>query len=284
VQLQPDYAAAWSGIADVYTVKGVAGLVRAEDIRSQVSSAVQKALELDKFSPEAHHAAAAYYLFLEWNWAMADAESQRAIELNPQFAETYHLRSYILLAMNRPEDSEKAQQRSTELDPFARPWALGRSYLSVRKYDVAIKELQLRQDAQPKEIWTRFMLAKAYGFKGMFKESVQEIAEGFRLSQNQEAASEVEQLFAKGGAKAVSQWFLERDLARAKKSYVSPVTLAGDYAELGRKKEALTMLETAYRERSPQLIFLQYAPDFDVLHDDPRYRKIVKDMNMSPAY
>jgi TolB-like protein/DNA-binding winged helix-turn-helix (wHTH) protein len=284
VQLQPDYAAAWSGIADVYTVKGVAGVVSATEIRGQVYSAVEKALNLDDFSPEAHHAAAAYYLFLEWNWAKADAESQRAIELNPQLAEAYHLRSYILLAMNRPEDSQKAQQRSTELDPFARPWALGRNCLSLRKYDAAIKELELRRDAQPKEVWTRFILAKAYGFKGMSNQSVHEIAEGFRLLQNQEAASEVEQLFAKHGARAVSQWFLNRDLARAKKGYVSPVTLAADYAELGRKKEALTMLEAAYRERSPQLIFLQYSPDFDVLHDNLRYRKIVQDMKMEPAY
>lgn len=284
VQLQPDYAAAWSGVADAYTVKGVAGMVPAAEIRSQVSGAVHKALELDNSLPEAHQATAAYYLFLEWNWAMADAESQRAIELNPHFAEAYHLRSYILLAMNRPDEALKAQQRSTELDPFARPWALGIVHWRLRQYDAAIKELQLRRDVQSKDVWTRFQLAQAYGSKGLFKESAHEIAEGFRLLQNEKAAAEVEQRFEKGGARAVSQWFLDRDLARAKKGYMSPVELAGDCAELGRREEALAMLQAAYKERSPQLIFLQYLPNLDLLHDDPRYRKIVQDMKMEPAY
>jgi len=284
VQLQPDYAAAWSGLADVYTVRGVAGLDPAQEVRNDAATAIHRALELDDSSAEAHHAAAAYYLFLEWNWKLADAESQRALELNPQLAETHHLRSYIMFAMNRPAEVLKAQQRSSELDPFARPGALARCYMNLRQYDAAIKELQLRRDAQPREAWTRFTLAHAYGYKGMFKESVQQIEEGFRLAQDDKDAAEVKRLFAKGGAKAVSLWFLNRDLARAKKSYISPIALAADYADLEQKEETLAMLEAAYRERSPDLIFLQYTPEFDFLHNDPRYRKIVKDMNMDPAY
>jgi len=284
VQMQPDYAAAWAGLSDSYIVRAVAGMAPAQEVRAEVFSATKKALELDEASAEAHNAMAAYYLFLEWNWKMADAESQRAIQLNPQFAEAYHLRSYILFAMNQPEESTSAQQRSTELDPFARPWALGRNYMSRRHYDAAIKELQLRKDAQPKEVWTRFTLAHTYGLKGMSKESVQEIAEGFRLSQREKVAAEVEQVFRKGGARAVSQWFLDRDLAHGRRGYVSPVGLAVDYADLGRKEEALAMLEAGYRERSAQLIFLQYMPVLDFVHDDPRYRAIVEKLSMPPAY
>jgi TolB-like protein/DNA-binding winged helix-turn-helix (wHTH) protein/tetratricopeptide (TPR) repeat protein len=284
VQLQPDYAAAWSGLADAYTVRGVAGLAPAQEIRADIASAVHKALELDPSSAEAHHAAAAYYLFLEWNWKMADLESQRAIELNPLSAETHHLRAYILLAMNRPEEALKAQQRSTELDPFARPFALGRMYMGLRRYDAAINELQLRKDAQPKDLMTRFSLAKTYFLKGMAQQSVEQLAEAFRLTKNEKAAVEIERLFQNGGAKAVDQWLLDRDLAQAKKEYVAPLRLASDYAELGRKEETISMLEAAYNERSPQLIFLQYMPDLDFVHHDPRYRATVKKMDMSPAY
>lgn len=284
VQLQPDYATAWAGLADAHTVRGVAGMAPALELKGEVSSAIHKALELDDSSAEAHHAAAAYYLFLEWNWKMADAELERTLELSPQLAEAHHLRSYLMFAMNRPEEALKAQQRSTELDPFARPWALGRCYLNLRQYDAAIKELQMRRDAQPKDVVTHFFLAHAYRYKGMSKESIEEMVEGFRLAQNEKAATVALQLFERGGPKAVEEWFLNKDLARARKGYMPPVALAADYAELGRKEEALSMLEAAYRERSPQLIFLQYSPEFDSLHDDPRYRKIVKDMNMSPAY
>jgi TolB-like protein/DNA-binding winged helix-turn-helix (wHTH) protein len=284
VKLQPDYAAAWSGLADAYIVLSISGQAPPQQIKNDVEVASRKALELDDALPEAHNSMAARYLFLDWNWKLADAESRRAIDLNPQFAEAYHLHSYILLAMNRSEESLKEQLRSTELDPFARSWALARNYLMRRQYDQAIKELIMRKDAQPKELFTRFMLTQAYSRKGMLKEAIRELEEGFRLTQNEKAAAEIEQSFQKGGAKAVDQWFLDRDLAQAKKAYVSPMKLAGDYAELGRKEETLAMLEAAYRERTPSLVFLQYTPELDFVHDDPRYRKILKDMNMEPAY
>jgi TolB-like protein/DNA-binding winged helix-turn-helix (wHTH) protein len=284
VKLQPDYAAAWSGLADAYIVLAVSGQAPPQQVKNDVEFACRKALELDDSLPEAHNSMAACYLFLEWNWKLADAESRRAIELNPQYAEAYHLRSYVLLAMNRSEESLKAQQRSTELDPFARPWALANNFLKRRQYDYAIKELMMRKDAKPKDAFTRFMLAKAYSGKGMLKEAMWELEEGFRLAQDERAAAEVKRTFERGGEKAVAQWFLDRDLSQAKKGYVSPAMLAADYADCGRKEETLAMLESAYREHSPMMVFLQYAPELDGVHDDPRYRKIVKDMNMDPAY
>ena len=77
---------------------------------------------------------------------------------------------------------------------------------------------------------------------------------------------------------------LNRTKARARKEYVSPLTLAHQTARLKNKEETLKLLEDSYRERSPWLVLLQNEPDFDFLHSDERYRTIVKKMGLPTAY
>jgi hypothetical protein len=62
------------------------------------------------------------------------------------------------------------------------------------------------------------------------------------------------------------------------------MNFAATNAQLGRKEETIRYLEESYRERSPDLVFLQSDPNFDFLHSDPRYRAIVKKMGLPPAY
>jgi hypothetical protein len=154
----------------------------------------------------------------------------------------------------------------------------------LRQYDSAIKELLLRKDARPAEAWPHFFLAEAYLQKGMEKEWVSELKEGLRQQKSEQALREVQRAYLKGGSEGIKAWFLDNDLARQRKAYVSPRELARDYGMLRQKEQTLATLEAAFRERTPQLIFIQYTPEFDFIHDDPRYRKIVKDMNMDPAY
>ena len=77
---------------------------------------------------------------------------------------------------------------------------------------------------------------------------------------------------------------VDRLKRRAAKQYVSPSDFVHAYAELGRKEETIRYLEESYRERSPHLVFLQSDPNFDFLHSDPRYRAIIRNMGLPPAY
>ena len=123
VEVAPDYALAWSGLADVYVARAVGGWTSADSVISQARLANAKALELDAALPEAHVTLAALHLFNDWDFTQADAEARHAIELNPSAAEPHHLRSYVLTAMGRSSEALQEQTRATELDPFARPWA-----------------------------------------------------------------------------------------------------------------------------------------------------------------
>jgi tetratricopeptide (TPR) repeat protein len=263
---------------------GDGGAPVTREIVDQAEAAARKAVELDDSLAEGHHAMAGMYLFGRWDWDRADAESRRSLELDPNFSEAHHLRSYILFAMNRPEESLEEQKRATEIDPFERPWALGRAYYKVRQYDAAIDEFRMRAQAASAALWVHAFLSKAYGFKGMEKESEQELEEDTRINRGDKAAGEIRRTYQRGGRRAVLQLHLNDLKARSRQEYVSTWDLAEAYAALGMKDETLQQLEDAYRGHSEALVLVQAEPDFDFLHSDERYRALVRKIGLVPAY
>jgi len=283
IQLQPDYAPGWSGLS-MNIMEEAPGGAASPEVVNKAEAAARKAIKLDDSSAEGHHALAGVYFFGMWDWGRADAESRRSLDLDPNFSEAYHLRSYILFAMNRVQEALQAQQRATEIDPFLRPWALGRAYYRVRQYDAALEEFRLRAGAGSATGWVHYFLSRVYGFKGMDKESVQELEENARINYGNKAAAEIHRAYERGGRRAVLQLQLDHLKTRARTEYISPFTLAEAYAALGMKEETLQKMEDAYRDRTMDLVFLQQEPDFDFLHSDERYRALVTKIGLVPAY
>lgn len=285
IDQQPDYAAAWSGLADSYGGKAVSGETRPEDVMPQGDDAARKAVALDDSLPEAHNTMAAFYLVYRWDLQRAERESARALELNPGFAEGHHLRGYVLQALNRTDEAVQEQRKAIELDPFARPWELAYALMRARQFDAALTEARLRSQAQPDSASLREALAAAYWLKGREKEAAQEWEMSHQLAGDTKTARSIHLAFQRGGAKGVFEFQLSDDLQKkAAGKYVSPLELSDIYACLKRKEEALHYLEQSYRERAPWLVRIQSNPDYDFLHSDPRYQAIVKKMGLPRAW
>jgi TolB-like protein/DNA-binding winged helix-turn-helix (wHTH) protein len=284
IQLQPDYALAWDGLGDSYGARAVEGQIPSREAFAKEEQYARKALGLDNSLAEAHNSLAAFYFFNAWDCHKAEAESLRAIELNPNYAEARHIHSHILLVMNREEEAIQEQKRSSELDPFARPGALGKTYFYARQYDASIKELSVRAEIQPQDIALQLLLFEAYWFKGMEKEADQHLEQTFAAEGDKQSVSAVQRALERGVTPAAGELFLKQDQDRARKQYLSSTHLAFDYAMLERKEETVVALEHAYRERDPWLVFLQKEPVFDFLHSDERYRALVEKMGLQPAY
>jgi TolB-like protein/DNA-binding winged helix-turn-helix (wHTH) protein len=285
VELQPDYAAAWSGLADCYAVLAVGEQAPAREVMAKAESAVHKALQLDESLAETHTSFGALHLFYDWDWKQADEETQRAVQLDPGFAEVHHLRSYLMIAMNRPEEALKEQKLASTMDPFARPFALGYVLMRLHRYDAAIHELQQRKRDLPQDAVVRYVLAEAYGYKGMKEESAKEFEEVVLQGGDRKFATEFRKAFDNGGDKAVAEWRIQRrSNLEVRKQYLSPLQMAHWQARAGHREEAIKALEEAYEARVPFMIFLQTEPDFDFIHGDPRYRAIVQKIGLPPAY
>jgi TolB-like protein/DNA-binding winged helix-turn-helix (wHTH) protein len=282
IQLQPDYAAAWSGLADTYSMAGM-GYRPPLEVMPKALEAARKAQELDDSASEVHTSMAAWNLFYGWDLPHADSEARRAIELNPNYAEGHQVRVETLLAMNREPEALAEQKRAVELDAYVRPSILGVFYIGVRQYDAAINELRLQHTARPQDESVLMALSKAYWLKGMYKESQETLEEGLRIENNQEALTTMHKAWILGGEKAVEQRGVENIKVQARKGYVYPYSLASTFAFAGDKEQTLKCLEEAYRQHAPDLITVQYDPIFDFVHDDPRYRAILKQMGLLPA-
>ena len=280
IQLQPDYAAAWSGLADAYGLRAVYSLGPGSDAMTKMESAVRKAIELDDSSGEAHNSLSGWYFFFAWNPQRALAEADRALALN--FTQAHFLRAHALIALHRTDEAIQEEKRFVELDPLVFPWALGLAYLNLGQIDNAIAELRVRTQVQPNDFFSHYALAEAYWLKGMWPDFAQQIEKEIALTESPEKAAEIRQAYERGGYKAVSQKRLEFLEARSRKMYTSPMDFAYQYAFLNDKEQTLKSLEDSFRDRSRGMAFLQNEPLLNSVHDDTRYKPLAKKMGILP--
>ena len=283
-ELQPDYALGWTGLADYYGAGVVDGYLDPRTALPAESAAARKAIALDDSLAQAHLSLAAAYWMSNWDPVRADQEAQRAIEIDPKFADAHHLRARFLSMLNRHPDAIEAQKKAMELDPFGRPWAIAYIYILARQYDAAITDGLQRLESMPNDATLHGILSWAYRCKGMHKETVQMLESYFLLSGDKQSAADVRRAFEQGGYEAVLHWEIAATELRSTKQYVSPVVMALLYAQLGQREKTLALLEEGYRQHSPQLLDIQNNSDFDFLHKDPRYCSLVQKIGLPPAW
>ena len=283
-ELQPDYAPGWSGMSMYYVGGAVRGKLNPLEALPLGEAAAIKAVQLDDSSPEAHMVLGGTVLVSRWDWARAERESIRSIELDPEYFEGYHLQARIFAALNRHAEAIKAEKKAAELDPSARPAALAHYYVLARQYDSALREALQRREATPNDASLDLALFDVYRCKGRNKLAVQFLEEGLSLSGEKESAEEVRRVFQKSGYNGVIAWQIERLEKGSASHYVSPVDLAGWYAQLGQREKTLSLLDEGYRQRTPQLIYIQSDPAYDFLHSDPHYRSLIQRVGLPPAY
>lgn len=283
-ELQPDYASAWEGVSKYYGAGALDGELDPREALASSEAAAEKAVELDDSLSEAHLALCGAIFMNQWDWARADRECVRAIDLDPKFVDAYHLRARILAALNRHDEAIEQQKIATELDPGGGPWGLARSYLWARQYDLGIADARLRLESNPHNADTLGILAALYRCKGMLPEAAEAWADSMAAFGDQAAAASIRRKFHEGGYRAVLLWNIANMKKRSLTHYVSPVDMALQYAQLGKREETLSFLEEAYRQRSPLLLWIQDDPAYDFLHSDERYRAIIKGIGLPPAY
>jgi TolB-like protein/DNA-binding winged helix-turn-helix (wHTH) protein len=284
IDLQPDYALAWAGLADYY---GEGIVVNALDPRTSTvpeEQAAQRALALDPNLPQAHQAMGAMFLIDRWDWADADREILRAISLDPQNGELYYLRACVLQAVNRNAEAIDMGKKAMEIDPFSRPYALASLYPYARRFDAALKEIRLRLEANPNNLDLLGLEMDTFRRMGNYKEAVDVWARWHILTGDPQSAVNLRRAWDRGGARGFVRWQLGRRLLQSKNHYVSPVELASYYAQLGDKERTLALLEEGYQQHSTDTLWIQGDPAYDFLHSDRRFRSIVQRTGVAPAY
>jgi eukaryotic-like serine/threonine-protein kinase len=283
IEKDPGYALAYAGLADSYSdLGGGWQYLPPSDTLPKAKAAATKALELDDTLAEAH-AALAYATFFEWDWASAEPEFKRAIELNPNSAVSHHRYAECLQTRLRFDESMEEAQRAQELDPLSPQIVsqLAFIYLFTRRYDESIAQFQKALDLNPNLPAVRAALSWAYAMTGIYPQALTEydkIPAQYKTvaAENQFVASGLGWVDAVSGRRAdalkIAQQF--RDLSSH--SYVDFYQVAGIYAGLGNKDEAFRLLEKGYTQHSATMVWLGIDIFWYPMHSDPRYAELLR--------
>jgi TolB-like protein/tetratricopeptide (TPR) repeat protein len=276
VRLDPNYALAYTGIADSYNLLGLfdAGALAPKEAFPRARTAALRALQIDEALAEAHASLAHTRLYYEWNWSGAESEYKRAIALNPNYATAHHWYALYFAAMAQFEDALAEIERARDLDPDSLiiDQAVGRLLYLARQYDRAISHEQKTLDVDPRFVAARFRLGQAYVQKAKFAEAIAEFQEALTLSPGRARfiAALGHSYALSGRHEEARQRISElQDLSRQR--YSSPSNIALIYIGLGDRDSAFKWLEKGYEERSSWLVFLKVLPEFDPLRGDPRF-------------
>jgi len=275
IRIDPHYAPAYAGLADYYWVTTEVEPRLAIPLARQN---VLKALELDPSLAHAHTALAAIDFYGDWDWAAADKEFRRAIELNPGDAESHRMYSVFLSAMRRVDEAREEIRRAQELNPlsaFTRITA-GWDLYFARQYGPAADQCRDALRSDPNSANGHECLGSAYLAQGKYQEAIAPCQRAVALSQGDPVRTvTLGRAYALAGRTAEARGILAELQQRSKHKYVPPYYLAKLHAALGEKSPALSLLEQAYGERETYLPFINVDEALDPVRDDPRFRALL---------
>lgn len=271
----PTYAQGYAGLADSYNILGYYNALPPTEAYPKGKAAALKALELDDALAEPHAALGVVKRDFEWDWSGAEAEFQRAIELNPGYVEAYHWRSTLLSMLGRHTEALREKKKALAMDPLSVVIRtdLARMYYFSRDYEQSLEQYLATLDMDPNFGSAHLWLAQVYEQKGLYEEAISSLKTGMHLlSDSTYALAKLGYGYAIAGRCDEARAVLNQLNALSSKRYVSPYDIALVYLGLQENDQALTWLQRALEQRSLWMGYLSVEPQLDPLRSDERFQ------------
>jgi TolB-like protein/DNA-binding winged helix-turn-helix (wHTH) protein/Tfp pilus assembly protein PilF len=283
IEKDPGFALGYAGLANSYLSSTISS---PQEFFPKARAAASRALELDEGLADAHAALGAEKAGFEYDWAGAEQEFKRAIELNSNCADAHFYYSwYLLTPLGRPEPAIAEMKKALELDPLAGIYntVLGLSYYYARQYDQALQQFNKTLTLNPNFFITPFHLAWLYSQLGQYPEAITELTKGRLLRGDDHAKVAADEIalrkkFAAQGAKGFWQEIQEGN--ERDSTNVGEFDIPQVYARLGEKEKAMVSLERNFQDRAPLVTLLKVDPALETLHSDPRFIELLRRMNL----
>ena len=291
----PNYALAFSGLADSYALLGDIGVVPPSQEMAKAKAAAERAVAIDPNLAEGYTSRAFVKLAFDWDWLGAEADFKKALELNPKYPTAHQWYASYLVQMGKFDLAKQEIEQAQQLDPLSPIISSNAGYYSYLqgRYDDAIQQYKrtLESDSQ---FWVaHHYLGLAYAKKGMHREAIDELRlllnspgpgplkEG-SVEKDPEVAASLGFVYGEAGDKAQAEDILARLKALSEKRYVSPLYLAIVSVGLNRNDAAIDYLNKAYESRHPGLVLIRVDPIFDKLRGEPRFKELVQKFEPIP--
>ena len=275
----PNYARAYSGLADAYALSGdwEYGILSPQDAFSKAKAAATKALSLDYNLAEAHTSLAFILDLYAWDWANAETEYERAISLYPGYATAHHWHAWHLIVTGRIGDGIEELRKAETLDPLSLIIGadLADALCIARRYDDSLAQSRKTLEMDPNFAVAHYELGQALNQKNLYDSAIAEFKRAIELSgSNDIFLANLARAYAAQGRKDDAVKIITDLMERQRQSTSVESNIALIYVALGDDDEAMVWLEKAYHERFNPSILVR--PAFDPLRSDVRFQDLLR--------
>ena len=284
IDRDPNYAPAYVGVAGSYLLFANFALIPTREGYPRAKAAAQKALEIDATLAEAHAALADVAANYDFDWATAEREYKRAIELNPNNAGAHGgYGMHYLVPMRRFDEAVQELKRAQELEPLSLSMNanLGAVLTSARRYDEAIAQLQKALELDPNFVLTRWRLVNVYNSAGRHQEAIAEAKRAIELANVAWSKCELALAYARAGDRDGALKLID-ELKRVTPPNNTSFMIGTIYADLDDKDQAVEWLNKAYENKDWMLTKVHVEPWVDNIGSDPRLADLVRRMGLNP--
>ena len=273
----PDYALAYHGLADAYSVPGLWGFLPTSEAIPKALAAATRAVELAPELAESR-TSLGFVQLLNWDWVGAESSLLHAIDLNPRHALAHSFHAWLLSTLDRQSEAAEAARVGQELDPLS-PATNGIAALVSyhgREYDQAISECERALERDRASFLALLAMTLSYSAKGMYKEAISHAKRGVALSPNVNLLRALlAAVYAMAGERAEAESVLAELMERSKQVYVAPTMMSWSYANLDEPDVAFEWLEKACSARDCTLGFGIRVPLYDKISADARFQELL---------
>ncbi len=282
IEIDPNYALAYTGIADCYQLFAEYSLISMNDGFSKARTAARKALEIDETLAEAHASLGYTLTFYDWDFEAAEKEFKRAIELNPNYATGRHWYGELLLSTGRFEESMDEFEAALKLDPnsLAVIANIGTYHYLLKEYDKTIEIGHRLVEMEPEFPWGYIILSLGYLAKDMSDEYISAQLKVFETLFRMKKAqiSELKYLYENEGWEAYWRKRIEILDAQTSPGIYTAWEYTSCYLALGENERAIEWLEKSHQQRIRWVLNIKYNTIFDPIRSDPRVQKIINEV------
>jgi adenylate cyclase len=280
IKADPDFAAAYSGLADAYLIMVDYGWMDPAEVGPLGIKYAKRALELDDSLAEAHASLGLALVNLTWEFGQAEKELKRAVELRPNYAEAYHWYAILLTFLSRHKEADEMEKRAREIDPHSRTlgMATGVSLFYMRRYDEAIEALDRVIGSNPDFSTPHFWKCLVLMNMRRFEEAIEEGKKAVDLDKGSpQIKANLAWAYARAGDKESATRLLNEAMTQ-KGGHISPAWTGVVMFALGRRDEAFTFFQKAFDGHDSAVLYLRGAPGFEDVKSDPRWIALEKKM------
>ena len=278
IDTDPEYATAYSGLADSYALLGdwEYGILPPQDAFPRAKAAATKALALDDNLSEAHTSLAFIQDLYDWGWVSAETEYKRALALNPGYATAHQWYAWHLVVMGRNGEAIAELEKAQSLDPLSLIISadLADVLCVAHLYDKSMQQSQKTIEMDPHFALAHYQLGQALEQKHKHDEAISEFRTAVELSAgNATFESQLANAYAVSGRKKEAMKILKDLQSRPGQSASTDASIALIYVGLGDNDRAMIWLDKAHQARFNPSILMR--PVFDPLRSDPRFQDLL---------